>query len=189
MFRIVLFFIGLCSIASLFYLNYELAIKAPDINPIFLSENKRVITSEKTLPEDSAYQEKDLMIDVASTYSRPLFNRERRKFIPKTIKPKTRTIVRVPKIKVSPVKEAARPNFTLSGVAIRPEGKSAFITNNDTGKSLWLKNGEKFNEWKLVSIIENSVKLEQQAKKITINLYNPMTNQLKKLKNELFPKP
>ncbi len=114
-------------------------------------------------------------IEFSSTLTRPLFNRDRRKFV----KPPPAPVKKPPVIQVAtqakPVRAAPPlqpdPVFTLLGISIS-EGKSSALLSQNGGENKWVSSGDKINAWNIEDIGENHVRLSHGTREINLLLYD-----------------
>ncbi len=109
------------------------------------------------------------------TTERPLFSRDRRKFVPppppKPVKPRKTAKVVKPKPKVTKqVRKTPAPKLTLIGISIS-DGRSSALFSSDKGENRWVLSGDSINSWIVGDIDANSVQLTSKGRELRLQLY------------------
>lgn len=97
--------------------------------------------------------------------SRPVFFKTREPYVP----PPTPQ----PISKAVPSGAISDPGFLLAGVTITSEMKKAYIFTRANNSGIWANEGDDFMGWKVLSVKETSVRLEQSGRVIDVQLYPP----------------
>ncbi len=112
-----------------------------------------------------------------STTERPLFSRNRRKFVPppppKPVQPAkpVQTAKVAPQKKPSkPVRKPAQIQLKLIGISISDSEASALFANKD-GTNQWVTSGDRIQSWEVSQIDNNSVHLTGDGRNIHLQLY------------------
>lgn len=168
---IILLMIGMSgfSFSAMHMLSSPLATSA--IEP---SENQEMPldrTQENASLENSSVRD----INYSATISRPLFNRDRKKFVkpppPKpalrkpvvSVKPQVRTTIPVREKQPDPV-------FTLLGVSITDD-KAMALLSEPGSQNVWVSTGDKVKTWNVEAIGQNNVRLSKNSREISLFLY------------------
>lgn len=154
----------------------------PNIFVIFNPpSNTAIIPSDN--PELSGFQNpQQSASDVPSemllihTQTRPLFSPSRRHWIAPTVPVKDPVTAPLTEEAVTPVEalsepQAVVPQVTLIGVEKSPIGAKVLISKTGTQETIWLKSGEKLDNWTVQSIESASFELVNRDQKIKLELY------------------
>ena len=112
-----------------------------------------------------------------STTERPLFNRDRRKFVPppppKRVKPArpvqtAKTASR--KNTTKPARQVAELELTLIGISISDGVASALLASKN-GSNQWVTSGDSIQSWQVSHVDSNSVSLTANGRNVQLQLY------------------
>ncbi len=112
-----------------------------------------------------------------STTERPLFSRNRRKFVPppppKPVQPKKpvqTAKVAPPKKVIKPIPKVAKVQLTVIGISISDGSASALLASKD-GTNQWVTSGDKIQSWEVSRIDSSSVHLVGNGRNVHLQLY------------------
>lgn len=92
----------------------------------------------------------------------PVFSKSREPFVPPPPPPP---------VAVAPPPAPVDPGLVLGGVMIKHDFKKAYVFSRAGTNGAWIKEGEDFMGWKVVSIGKGGAKLEQMGRSIDLSLY------------------
>ncbi len=99
------------------------------------------------------------------SFSRPLFNEDRRKYQPpqKKPEPKGKKVAKDTNLPPPPVK--------LIGVSVSQGSSRALIVNTENDSTIWLAIGDSISDWEAVSIDPNTLVLKNGDRTVNLNLH------------------
>jgi len=165
-----------CLLIMLLFLNYrwyQIPVQTSMIN-------NNAPTSHKFSNEDDlAFRTSDLLnSDLVHTYTRPLFNEDRRKYsAPKKVKksitqPKTTTVE-----KIEVVEKIAPPKLSLLGISIVRGKSAALIVDKESNVTAWMDLNTVVQNWKIASIKTDRIILLNAEQSMEVPLYTVLQKQ------------
>ena len=128
----------------------------------------------KQTPQNNIISAKPQLIFKKTTFNsnseintRPIFNKNRRPYIKKIIKP---IVKPVPQIKQEP-SIISHTQLKLLGILINVEARKALISSPQKPKGVWYTNKMTIEGWRITSIQNNKVTIEGNGKKNELVLY------------------
>ncbi|MCP4182994.1 MAG: hypothetical protein GY761_06715 [Hyphomicrobiales bacterium] len=117
---------------------------------------------------------------MTQTLAHPLFARNRKPFVKKVTRivskpaPKPVVIARKPFVKNPTSKKPEKkpiknPEFKLSGIMMEGDLKRAYLSGEFLGSGRWINDGETFDEWTMLVVDGNTIKLSKS--KLSYNLW------------------
>lgn len=107
-------------------------------------------------------------LSFVQSFSRPLFNEDRRKFQPPQAKAKPNAKKPTQKRNAASVEP---PQIKLVGLSLTPTSSRALILVSNTNDTSWITVGEKVQGWEVVAIDDNSLVVENNGDRISIDLH------------------
>lgn len=107
------------------------------------------------------------------TFSRPLFNADRRKYQPPEPPPTPEPPPDPPKVVETPAPEPeiAPPTFRLIGVSVSGSSARALILDGRNRDPQWVLEGEAIEGWVLEKVLDGAIKVSQSGAEFSIDLY------------------
>lgn len=105
------------------------------------------------------------------TFSRPLFNQDRRKYQPPKPKPKPAPKPKKVAKKPPPKKVIQPPQFRLIGISYNGSSARALIASVPNVDPQWIAEGETIDQWTLTKIAKEGITVTQAGTEVSIGLY------------------
>ena len=166
--------VSLAALTGVFFaVNWHLLNEPVDVSPIDADLTKT--TSFKKDENTQAIERNLSQMRLSATIDRPLFSRERRKFVPppppKPIETKPVAGLSQPASPAAsqPQSPVPAPDITVIGVSLSEAKSSALITGD--AENRWVYLGESVNAWTVDAIDGDGVLLRNGKQKLRLNLY------------------
>lgn len=164
---------------ALIFINYQWQQQPVDTAAIIDTRPVSLLKNETNSETFSLEEISIADVELVHTYSRPLFNEDRRKFVaPKKVQKKV--VISKPievKQEEEVIEVADPPRIKLLGVSILPQKSSALILNQDTNEMVWVRLNTQVQDWELASIEAGKIILSNAGEQIEIELYNSRSNE------------
>ncbi len=151
---------------SLGYAIYYLQTITLDITPS-LHLLKQIPQNNSVLAKPQFAFKKTTLNSNSEINKRPIFNKNRKPYIKKIIKPIEKPI---PQIKQEP-SIISHTQLKLLGILINVSARKALISSPQNPKGLWYSNKMTIEGWRIISIHNDKVTIEGDGKKNELVLY------------------
>jgi len=113
--------------------------------------------------------------EIIHTYSRPLFEENRRKWTPAPL-PKPAEIVKIEEPEIVDDFQPDLPNVSIVGISVFPNGAIALIKDKKDNTTKWVDDTTEVQGWHIQDIQADSVEFIQNGHTTIFRLYNQQTN-------------
>ena len=155
----------LCAFSGIVGLNLLRYDEPIEITPLMSAPNdiRRSVADLQNGTADGFQQITDATF--VQTFSRPLFNENRRKFV-KAAKPEP-----VKQVKITNTGPVASPDIRILGISFTTGDRAALIKLPDEPNAIWYRLGETIGAWKLVSIENDRIGIQNGDSTASVEMY------------------